>query len=47
MNQKAAPPLGEEALDPKPQPGQGAISEPRGASPGPASDMRASRDMVT
>src|SRR6516162_6798702 len=47
MNQKAAPPLGEEALDPKPQPGQGASSGPRGASPRPVSEVRASREMVS
>src|SRR6516162_5676023 len=47
MNQKAALPLGEEPLDPKPQPGQGASSGPRGASPRPASEVRASRDMVS
>src|SRR5215472_11189701 len=47
MNQKAAPLLGEQALDPKSQPGHGAASEPHVVSPRPVSDMRASREMVT
>lgn len=47
MNQKAAPPLGEQVLDPKYQPGESSNSEPRVASPELGSEMRASRTMVT
>jgi MoxR-like ATPase len=47
MNQKAAPFVGEQALDPRYQPGQGTHQEQRVAAPGPGSEMRASREMVT
>jgi MoxR-like ATPase len=47
MNQKAAPPMGEQVLDPKYQPAQGTIQGQRVASPIPGSEMRASREMVT
>jgi MoxR-like ATPase len=46
MNQKAAPPGGEQVLNPKYQP-QGSGQEQRVASLIPESEMRATRDMVT
>jgi MoxR-like ATPase len=45
MNQKAAPPLGEQVLEAKSQPGQGAIQGQRVAAPG--AEPRASREMVS
>src|SRR5450756_2322000 len=47
MNQKAAPPVGEQVLDRTYQPGQGTSQEQRVASLIPRSEMRASREMVT
>jgi hypothetical protein len=47
MNQKAAPTPGERTLDPQYQPGPAAIQEQRTASPRPAAEVRASREMVS
>src|ERR1700676_3638067 len=47
MNQKAAPPVGEQVLNQSYQPAQGTIQEQRVASLIPGSEMRASREMVT
>jgi MoxR-like ATPase len=47
MSQKAAPPGGEQVLDPKYQPAQGALREQHAAAALPGSGMRASREMVT
>jgi MoxR-like ATPase len=47
MNQKAAPPVGEQVLNQTYQPAQGTIQEQRAASLIPESEMRASRAMVT
>src|SRR5882724_6594219 len=47
MNQKAAPPMGEQVLNQTYQPAQGTIQEQRVASLIPGSEMRASREMVT
>src|SRR5665213_2771800 len=47
MNQKAAPPGGEPVLNRTYQPAKGTIQEQRVASLLPASEMRASREMVT
>jgi MoxR-like ATPase len=47
MNQKAAPPVGEQVLSQTYQPTQGTMQEQRVASLIPGSEMRASREMVT
>jgi len=47
MNQKAAPPVGEQVLNQTYQPAQGTMQEQRVASLLPGSEMRASRAMVT
>jgi MoxR-like ATPase len=47
MNQKAAPSPGEQAFDPKFQPGAGTLQEQRATSPLSGSESRASREMVT
>ena len=47
MNQKAAPPVGEQVLNQTYQPAQGTLQERRVASLIPGSEMRASREMVT
>jgi MoxR-like ATPase len=47
MNQKAAPPVGEQVLNQAYQPAQGPIQDQRAASLMPGSEMRASREMVT
>src|ERR1700722_14903255 len=48
MSQKAAPPGGEQVLDPKYQPAQGASRESRATGAPPAgSELRATREMVT
>jgi MoxR-like ATPase len=47
MNQKAAPPVGEQVPNPKYQPAQGAVQGERGSSSTPESDMRATREIVT
>jgi MoxR-like ATPase len=47
MSQKAAPPGGEQVLDPKYQPSQGALQEQRAAAALPGSEARASREMIT
>jgi MoxR-like ATPase len=47
MNQKAAPPMGEQVLSQTYQPAQGTMQEQRVASLIPGSKMRASREMVT
>jgi MoxR-like ATPase len=46
MNQKAAPPVGEQTLNSKYQPAQGAVQEQRVASLIPGSEPRASRETV-
>ena len=46
MNQKVAPPVGEQALPRTYQPAQGTIQVQRGASPIQGSEIRASREMV-
>src|ERR1700728_4642887 len=45
MSQKAAPPRGEQVIDPQYQPIQGTAQEQRTAGPG--SELRASREMIT
>ena len=45
MSQKAAPPRGEQVIDPQYQPTQGTVQEQRTAGSG--SEARASREMVT
>jgi MoxR-like ATPase len=47
MNQKAAPPVGEQVLDRTYQPAQGTIQEQRVAALLPGSETRASREMVS
>src|ERR1700730_15604725 len=47
MNQKAAPPAGEQVFNQTYQPAQGTIQEQRVASLIPGPEMRASREMVT
>jgi MoxR-like ATPase len=47
MNQKAAPPFGEQAVHSKYQPAQGAIQEPRIAASSPTLETRASRETVS
>src|ERR1700738_1949728 len=47
MNQKAAPPVGEQVLNQTYQPAQGTIQGQRVASLIPGSEIRASREMVT
>ena len=47
MNQRAAPPVGEQVLNQTYQPAQGTMQEQRVASLIPGSEMRASREMVT
>jgi len=47
MNQKAAPPLGEQAPNAKPQPAPGAIQEQRTAPMSLRPEMRASRESVS
>jgi MoxR-like ATPase len=47
MNQKAAPPLGEQVLNQTYQPAEGTVHEQRVASLIPGSEMRASRETVT
>src|SRR5690348_12487402 len=47
MNQKAAPPFGEQVLNQPYEPAQGTLQEQRAASRMPRSEMRASREMVT
>jgi MoxR-like ATPase len=47
MNQKAAPPRGEHALDPGYPPTQGSSQQPRAAAAAPGSETGATREMVT
>ena len=47
MSQKAAPPRGEQVVDPQYQPTQGTAQEQRTAGSVPGSEARASREMVT
>jgi MoxR-like ATPase len=47
MNQKAAPPRGEQVLDPRCPPTQGSSQQPPAAAPMPGTESRAAREMLT